>query len=152
MITGEGWSIVPQSRVARVPGPASPAVWASRAGAGRGGLRQAAHATVIRVLLAGHSDVRHARGAIILPGREGLGAVQAIIAVARGQLGMHIVMLPELSARWRTGAAALEASISVDVLAGVPTLGYRRGEEFIPRNTLWWAQPRLGLAILVGSP
>lgn len=59
---------------------------------------------------------------------------------------------PELSARWRSGPVALEASLAVDVLAGVPSLGYLRGEEFIPRAPLWVAQPRFGLAILVGAP
>lgn len=33
---------------------------------------------------------------------------------------------PELSARWRTGPVALEASVAVDLLAGVPTLAYQR--------------------------
>lgn len=59
---------------------------------------------------------------------------------------------PELSARWRSGPVTLEASVAVDVLAGVPVLGYLRGEEFIPRAPLWVAQPRFGLAILMGAP
>ncbi|KFE69220.1 hypothetical protein [Hyalangium minutum] len=79
-------------------------------------------------------------------------ALASEVSAVPPRLTLAPFVSPELSARWRAGAVALEASISVDVLAGVPTLGYQRGEEFIPRNTLWWAQPRLGLAILVGSP
>ncbi len=59
---------------------------------------------------------------------------------------------PELSARWSAGPVALEMSAAVDVMAGVPTLGYTRGDEFLLRNALWVAQPRLGLALLVGAP
>ncbi|QRK10494.1 hypothetical protein JQX13_10595 [Archangium violaceum] len=59
---------------------------------------------------------------------------------------------PELSARWRTGPVALETSVAVDVLAGVPTLTYQRAQSVVVRNRLWGVQPRLGLALVLGSP
>ncbi|WNG41097.1 hypothetical protein F0U61_50900 [Archangium violaceum] len=59
---------------------------------------------------------------------------------------------PELSARWRTGPVALETSVAVDVLAGAPTLTYQRAQSVVVRNQLWGVQPRLGLALVFGSP
>lgn len=56
---------------------------------------------------------------------------------------------PQLAARWRGGAWALEASLAMDVLAGVPTLVYQQEGEIVVRNRLWQVQPRAGLAILL---
>jgi hypothetical protein len=58
---------------------------------------------------------------------------------------------PTLAARWRAGPVALEASLALDVLTTVPTLGYQQQGTFILRNSLWRAQPRFGLAILLGA-
>ncbi|WNG24816.1 hypothetical protein F0U62_12965 [Cystobacter fuscus] len=58
---------------------------------------------------------------------------------------------PTLAARWRGGPVALEASLALDVLTTVPTLGYLQQGTFILRNSLWRAQPRFGLAILLGT-
>ncbi|WP_224367364.1 hypothetical protein [Hyalangium versicolor] len=77
-------------------------------------------------------------------------APEVIATPPRLTLAPHVS--PELSLRWRGGRVALEASLAMDVVAGAPTLGYQRGEEFIPRNRLWVTQPRVGLAILAGSP
>ena len=60
---------------------------------------------------------------------------------------------PTLSLRWRGGPVPLEASLALDVLAGVPTFVYQIGEEnLMLRNRLWGVQPRLGLAVLLDPP
>ncbi|OJH33874.1 hypothetical protein [Cystobacter ferrugineus] len=58
---------------------------------------------------------------------------------------------PTLAARWRAGPVALEANLALDVLTTVPTLGYLQQGTFVVRNSLWRAQPRFGLAILLGA-
>ena len=56
---------------------------------------------------------------------------------------------PELSTRWLGGPVALEASLALDVLAGVPTFVYQQEGELLVRDRLWVLQPRLGLAMLL---
>jgi hypothetical protein len=58
---------------------------------------------------------------------------------------------PTLAARLRGGPVALEASLALDVLTAVPTLGYQQQGTFVVRNSLWRMQPRFALTMLLGA-
>ncbi|WP_146210083.1 hypothetical protein [Vitiosangium sp. GDMCC 1.1324] len=77
--------------------------------------------------------------------------LQPEVEASPSRLIPALYVAPELSARWRGGPMALEASVGADVLAGVPTLGYHRDGTFIVRNRLWVVQPRFSLSVVLGS-
>lgn len=80
---------------------------------------------------------------------RGTAALVPGITPAPARLSAAPYIGPELSARWLGGSLTLEASLAVDVLAGVPTFVYQQEGELLVRDRLWVVQPRFGLAMLL---
>ncbi len=64
------------------------------------------------------------------------------------------VIGPELRARWTLSPGAgiaIDLTVGADAVAGAPELGYEVDGTFEVRNSLWPAQPKVGLRMVVQS-
>lgn len=73
------------------------------------------------------------------------------VEATASRLTPTLYVAPTVSARWRAGVVGVEAGFALDVLAGVPTLGYQQQQTFVVRNSLWRTQPRFALTLLLGA-